>query len=81
MRAVYSERFRRSYEEAPASIQRAFDRRIDLLLANLRHPSLRAKKYDESRNIWQARVTQGWRFYFTIEGDTYVLLDIMAHPK
>jgi mRNA-degrading endonuclease RelE of RelBE toxin-antitoxin system len=81
MRAVYSERFRRSYEEAPAAIQRAFDRKIDLLLANLRHPSLQTKKYDESRDIWQGRVTQGWRFYFSIDGDIYVLIDIMAHPK
>jgi hypothetical protein len=41
------------------------------------HP--RAKKYDEKR--WQARVTHDWRCYFRIEGDTYILLAIMAHPK
>lgn len=80
MRAVYSERFRRSYDEAPPAIQRAFDRKIDLLLANLRPPSLQTKKYDESRDLWQGRVTRGWRFYFSIAGDTYVLIDIMAHP-
>jgi len=51
------------------------------ILANLRHPSLRAKKYDETRGIWQARVTRDWRFYFTIEGDAYYLLDIISHPK
>ena len=34
---------------------------------------VRAKKYDESRGLWQARVTDDWRFYFTIEGDAYVL--------
>jgi len=51
------------------------------LVENLRHPSLRAKKYDESQNIWQARVNKDWRFYFTIQGDTYVLRNIIAHPK
>ena len=81
MRPRFSERFIRSYASAPPAIQRAFDRKLDLLLQNLRHPSLRAKKYDEARDIWQGRVTQGWRFYFSIAGDTYVLLDIMAHPK
>jgi mRNA-degrading endonuclease RelE of RelBE toxin-antitoxin system len=81
MQAVYSARFRRSYDEAPPAIQRAFDRKIELLLANLRHPSLQTKKYDESRDLWQGRVTQGWRFYFSIAGDTYMLIDIMAHPK
>ncbi|HYQ87366.1 MAG TPA: hypothetical protein VES59_09015 [Bacteroidota bacterium] len=77
----YSDRFLRSYESAPANIQRAFDRRLLFLARDLRHPSLRAKKYDEARGIWQARVTKGWRFYFTIEGGTYHLHDIIPHPK
>ncbi len=80
MRVTYSERFRRSYEDAPRSVQRACDRRLALLLKNLRHPSLRAKKYDETRDIWQARVTGGWRFYLAIEGDAYHLHDIIPHP-
>jgi len=50
-------------------------------MQNLQHPSLRAKKYDEANNIWQARVNKDWRFYFSIEGDKYWLHDIMAHPK
>ena len=41
------------------------------LLRDLHHPSLRAKKYDEARDLWQARVTKGWRFYFKIVGDVY----------
>ena len=75
-----SERFRRSYENVPPAIQRTFHRKLEFLLQDLRHPSLRAKKYDEARDLWQARVTRGWRFYFTIEGDTYRLHDIIAHP-
>jgi len=51
------------------------------LLANLRHPSLHAKKYDESRDLWQARVTGSWRFYFKIIGQVYRLEEIKAHPK
>ena len=81
MRLRYSERFLRSYEEAPPAVQRAFDKQATLLAGNLRHPSLRAKKYNEARNLWQARVTGSWRFYFTIEGDTYLLHDVIAHPK
>ncbi len=81
MRLFYTERFRRGYEGAPPHIQRAFDRRATYLVRDLRHPSLRAKKYDETRGIWQARVNGGWRFYFTIEGDTYHLLCMIPHPK
>ncbi len=81
MRLFYTDRFRRSYQEAPLAVKRAFDRRAGFLLESLRHPSLRAKKYDEARDLWQARVNGGWRFYFQIEGDSYILLDIIAHPK
>jgi hypothetical protein len=81
MRILYSERFLRSYASAPIQVQKTFDKQARLLLQNLRHPSLRAKKYDEAHDIWQARVTKGWRFYFTIESDTYRLHDIIAHPK
>jgi mRNA interferase RelE/StbE len=81
MRLHYTERFRRSYESAPPSVQRAFDRRAAFLVQDLRHPSLRAKKYDEANDIWQARVNDAWRFYFRIEEDAYLLLDIIPHPK
>jgi hypothetical protein len=76
--------FDRSYANAPPAIKRAFLKQVAFLLADIRHPSLRAKKYDTER--WQARVTRDWRFYFRIEGDSYMLhdimlLDIMRHPK
>ena len=76
-----TERFRRSYEAAPARIKQTFEKQITYLAKNIRHPSLHAKKYDEAEDIWQARVNRDWRFYFQIDGDTYVLLDIMKHPK
>ena len=32
-------------------------------------------------DVWQARVTDTYRFYFVIQGNTYILLDITKHPK
>ncbi len=74
-------RAERGYTSAPLVIQRAFDEKIKLLLVNLRHPSLHAKKYDQANDIWQARVNRDWRFYFIIQEDTYMILDIIRHPK
>ena len=81
MQLFYTERFQQSYEEAPPAVQKQCDKQLSLLAVDLRHPSLRAKKYDEAQGIWQARVTRGWRFYFTVEGDTYILRNIVPHPK
>ena len=71
----------RNYRKVPADIRRAFEKQALLLLEKPRHPSLRTKKYDESAGLWLARVTRGWRFYFTIEGDTCRMLEIKVHPK
>jgi hypothetical protein len=71
----------REYIAARPAVQKAFDKQTKLLLENFRHPSLRTKKYDEGRNIWQARVNRGWRFYFVITGDTYLILNVAPHPK
>jgi len=77
----YSKHFLRNYAKAPKQIQRAFDKQSLLLLHDLKHPSLRAKKYDEGADLWQARVTSDWRFYFKIAGDVYQLEEIRRHPK
>ena len=63
MRLVRTPHFLRAYNKAPRKIQESFDKQAHLLLANLNHPSLRSKKYDESRDLWQARVTRDWRSY------------------
>ena len=81
MNTYRTHQFTQDYIHAPHEVQKAFDKQRWLLERNIRHPSLRAKKYDEYQNIWQARVTKGWRFYFKIVGDTYYLITIIPHPK
>jgi mRNA interferase RelE/StbE len=69
------------YRTLPEPVRRAFFKQVGLLANNLSHPSLHAKKYDESRDLWQARVSKGWRFYFHIVRGTYLIRDIVPHPK
>ena len=66
---------------APAPVQKAFIKQMRFLVRDLQHPGLRAKKFDESKDQWQARVNDDWRFYFTIEGDVYRITDLKPHPK
>jgi mRNA-degrading endonuclease RelE of RelBE toxin-antitoxin system len=79
MRYSTTEHFDREFRKLPKSVQAAFKKQLALLLDNMRHPSLRAKKYDESLDVWQGRVTRNVRFYFRIYGDVYVLLNIRKH--
>ncbi len=81
MKVYYSSEFKASLSRFPENIKKKFYKQVEYLLRDFRHPSLRAKKYDESRNIWQARADKNIRFYFLIENGTYILLDIKSHPK
>ncbi len=81
MRIWLTAKCERDFVTAPHEVQKAFDKQSGVLIQNLRHPSLRAKKYDEATDVWQARITRSWRFYFTIEGDTYRLTSIENHRK
>ncbi len=64
MTASFTLRFRKQYQNLSAQHQAKFDKQLAFLLSNIRHPSLRAEKSDEANDIWQARVDDGYRFYF-----------------
>ncbi|MGA8273859.1 MAG: type II toxin-antitoxin system RelE/ParE family toxin [Candidatus Sulfotelmatobacter sp.] len=81
MKLRLTERADKDYAVLQPAVRKAFAKQLEFLLKQLSHPSLRAKKYDEVNDIWQARVNRSWRFYFVIHGDEYVILSIIPHPK
>ena len=81
MNVRFSEPFLRRFKKLPEIIKKKFEKQLISLLRSLRHPSLRAKKYDETRDIWQARVNSSYRFYFKIQNSTYVIINIIKHLK
>jgi mRNA-degrading endonuclease RelE of RelBE toxin-antitoxin system len=81
MTIVLSDRAANSIADAPAPVRKAFYKQLRFLAGDLTHPSLRAKKFDEARDIWQARVNRDWRFYFKIVDDTCFITDVTRHPK
>jgi len=81
MEIVLSDRAIEALIDAPLNVRRAFEKQLRFLATNIQHPPLRAKKYDQSRDLWQARVNQARRFYFTIADDAYRIEDVIPHPK
>jgi len=74
MKIAYHPDFKEKLNKFPKAVQNKFDKQISFLLQNLRHPSLH-----ESSNLWQARVDGNIRFYFFIEKNTYLLINIHKH--
>lgn len=81
MKVVFSNSAIESLKDAPQRVSRAFEKQLRFLVNDPQHPSLHAKKYDQTRNLWQARVNRDWRFYFTITNDTYKIEKVIPHPK
>lgn len=81
MRFLLSRRAKRDYLKLTKILQKSADKQFYLLLKNLMHPSLHAKKYNEAQKIWQARVSKNCRFYFRISDDVYEIVAILKHPK
>ena len=81
MNVHLSQRAIEQLADAPLPVQKAFIKQINFLVRDLNHPGLRAKKYDEADDIWQARINDDWRFYFKIGGDTYRIGELRPHPK
>ncbi|MDO8624286.1 MAG: type II toxin-antitoxin system RelE/ParE family toxin [bacterium] len=81
MKLFFTERALDDYHALSTIVRRLADKQLDFLVKNLRHPSLKAKKYDEGRGVWQARITRDYRTYFLIDEDRYVILAVTKHPK
>jgi hypothetical protein len=81
MNVALTERALAALASAQPAVQKAFIKQINYLASDLYHPSLRAEKYDERHNIWQARINDDWRFYFAITRGTYTVSNIIPHPK
>src|SRR5260370_9273743 len=58
MKLAYLPKAWRALEVALPQVQRAFFKQVKFLEKDLRHPSLQAKKYDETNDLWQARVNR-----------------------
>lgn len=81
MKLLFTKPFIRNYRELPENLQKRVDKQLELLLQDLRYPSLQAKKIDSRRGIWYVRVTDAVRFTFKIEGDTYILRKVGRHDE
>lgn len=65
-------------------MKRSAEKALRLFAANIRHPSLRTKKMEGQqdpvgRDIWEVRVSRGYRFTFVFDGDTVILYRIGPH--
>ncbi len=80
MKAQYTHTFLKDYKKMPSVIQKAFEGKLDFLLKNTNHPSLRVKKIQgTSGRIWEASITMNYRLTFQMTEDTVLLRRMGTH--
>jgi mRNA-degrading endonuclease YafQ of YafQ-DinJ toxin-antitoxin module len=84
MRIIRTESFKQDFQALSGLIKRHTEQALRFFVANLRHPSVQAKKMEgqrdsEGRDIWEARITQACRFTFVIDQDIYILRRVGPH--
>lgn len=81
MKIAKTEKFVKHYKKLPLYLQKKTDKQLAFLSQNLRHPSIRAKKEEGFENVWEGRVDRSYRFVFTVEADTIILLRVGPHDE
>jgi mRNA interferase RelE/StbE len=85
MNLVRTERFKKKFKNLPEHIKELMIKKLDLLLMNPHHPSLRVKKIkgvvEGFKNVFEASITMNYRFLFRREDDNYILLTCGTHDE
>ena len=79
MKLLFTYSFIRDYHALPDQLQKTVDKKLKLFLSNQRHPSLNIKKMQDPRDIWEGRITKGYRFTFQMEGEVCILRRLGTH--
>jgi mRNA interferase RelE/StbE len=73
------ESFRADYRRLPHDAQEKVDKTLLRFEENPRHSALQVKKMQGTRNIYECRVSIGYRLTFHWEGDVVALRRVGTH--
>ena len=71
--------FDRDYARLPRHIQERVDQKLALFAENPRYPSLRVKKMEGHRDIWEGHISGEYCFTFRMVKDIYRLRRVGTH--
>jgi hypothetical protein len=77
--AQWSERWKKSYTRLGPERQAACDRAVLALIKNRELPGLRVKPIRPEKYYLEARLNQGDRIVFRIEGGTIYFMDVISN--
>lgn len=81
MKIYYSEQFAENVQQLSGKMKKVIQRKLEILLENPQHPSLRTKKIKGRENVFEASMTMNIRITWQYFGDGILLRNIGKHDK
>ena len=81
MEILFTERFEQAYEKLTKPEKRSVRKALALLGENPGHPSLRTKRMEGRKNIWEARPSRRLRMTFEIAAGVIAMRNVGEHDK
>jgi mRNA-degrading endonuclease YafQ of YafQ-DinJ toxin-antitoxin module len=79
MKIQTTRHFDKAFAGLPPAIKERAREKLALFFDNPQHPSLRVKKMQGHRYIWEGSITKSYRFTFQIHEDLCILRRIGTH--
>jgi len=79
LKIIWTPLFESDFQDLPKDVQSRAEKALRFLQDNPRHPSLRSKKMQGTRDIWEASVSASYRITFQITSDRLTLRQIGTH--
>jgi len=78
---IFTEQFEQAYEKLTSVEKQSVCKALTRLGNNLKHPSLRVKKMEGRKDVWEARSSKRLRMIFEITGEIVVMRNVGEHDK
>ena len=76
-----SNRFVKSYKKLDRAIRLQVDKTLQVIVINPNRPSLRLKRVQGTKDIWEASVNMSIRITLTLSEDTIQLRNVGTHEQ
>ena len=81
MEILFTEQFEQAYEKLTNAEKQSVRKALTLLGDNPKHASLRVKKMQGRKNIWEARPSKRLRMTFEMAGEIIFMRNVGEHDK
>ncbi|QVK17578.1 type II toxin-antitoxin system mRNA interferase toxin, RelE/StbE family [Mycoplasmatota bacterium] len=76
---VYTKRFKKQFKNLETNEQKLFARKMDLFIENELHPSLRTRKLQGNKSLYESSINKDIRIIWYYEDDLHIVLIEIGH--